>query len=142
MGLFGKSFNEKVNDAIGAINASKIQVNNLGADVDGKVVTLKGSVPDMDNLKQVVNEFNNLVNTENTFNQIKIEKKEEKIEPDLEPTVRIHQVVSGDTLGKIAKMYYGEAKLYMKIFEANKDILDNPDLIKVGQMLKIPDPGI
>jgi LysM repeat protein len=50
----------------------------------------------------------------------------------------IHEVVSGDTLGKISKEYLGEAGKYMEIFNANKDQLTNPDLIKVGQELKIP----
>lgn len=50
----------------------------------------------------------------------------------------IHKVVSGDSLSKIAKVYFEEANKYMKIFEANKDQLKNPDLIKVGQELKIP----
>ncbi len=52
-----------------------------------------------------------------------------------------HTVVSGDTLGKIAKDCLGDASLYPKIFEANKDILDNPDMIKVGQKLTIPKRG-
>ena len=47
-------------------------------------------------------------------------------------------MVSGDTLGAIAKKYYGKASLYPKIFEANKDILKNPDVIKPGQKLRIP----
>ena len=49
-----------------------------------------------------------------------------------------HTVVSGDTLSKIAKNCLGNASLYPKIFEANRNILDNPDLIKVGQKLTIP----
>ncbi|MCB0750068.1 MAG: LysM peptidoglycan-binding domain-containing protein [Ignavibacteriae bacterium] len=49
-----------------------------------------------------------------------------------------HTVVSGDTLGKISKEYLGEAGKYMEIFNANKDQLSNPDLIKVGQVLTIP----
>lgn len=49
-----------------------------------------------------------------------------------------HEVVSGDTLSKIAKKYYGDPSLYMTIFEANQNILKNPDLIKVGQKLRIP----
>jgi len=49
-----------------------------------------------------------------------------------------HEVEKGDTLSKIAAKCYGDASLYMQIFEANKDILDNPDLIKVGQKLRIP----
>jgi len=52
----------------------------------------------------------------------------------------MHEVVSGDTLGAIAKTYTGSASGYMNIFNANKDILDNPDMIKVGQVLRIPNP--
>jgi nucleoid-associated protein YgaU len=49
-----------------------------------------------------------------------------------------HVVVAGDTLSKLAKQYYGDAALYMQIFEANRDQLKDPDLIKVGQKLRIP----
>ncbi|RAJ17204.1 LysM peptidoglycan-binding domain-containing protein [Olleya aquimaris] len=49
-----------------------------------------------------------------------------------------HTVKSGDTLGKIAKHYYGNAAKYTAIFEANKDILKNPDVIHPDQELKIP----
>lgn len=47
-------------------------------------------------------------------------------------------VGKGDTLGKIAKYFYGNAIKYKQIFEANTDILNNPDLIHPGQELKIP----
>ena len=49
-----------------------------------------------------------------------------------------HTVKSGDTLGKIAKHYYGNASKYNAIFEANRDILNNPDVIHPDQELKIP----
>ncbi len=49
-----------------------------------------------------------------------------------------HTVVKGETLGGIAKHYYKNAMKYKEIFEANRGILDNPDLIKVGQVLDIP----
>ena len=52
---------------------------------------------------------------------------------------KTYVVVAGDTLSKIAKHFYGDAGKYMKIFEANKDILKDPDKIKVGQSLKIPE---
>ena len=52
--------------------------------------------------------------------------------------VRIYEVKAGDTLSKIAKQEYGDANAYMVIFEANKDILKNPNLIHPGQKLKIP----
>lgn len=49
-----------------------------------------------------------------------------------------HTVVSGDTLGKIAKHYYGDAMKYKDIFAANSDILKNPDVIHPDQELIIP----
>jgi nucleoid-associated protein YgaU len=49
-----------------------------------------------------------------------------------------YEVKKGDTLSKIAKAIYGDPSLYTKIFEANKDQLKNPDLIQVGQKLRIP----
>ena len=52
---------------------------------------------------------------------------------------RTYEVQPGDTLGHIAQRFYGKASAYMKIFEANRDVLDNPDLIKVGQKLRIPE---
>jgi len=49
-----------------------------------------------------------------------------------------HEVKKGDTLWKIAEHYYGDGSLYPKIFEANRDTLKDPNLIKVGQKLRIP----
>lgn len=51
---------------------------------------------------------------------------------------KTYTVKSGDTLSKIAKEHLGNANDYMKIFEANKDQLSDPDKIKPGQVLKIP----
>jgi nucleoid-associated protein YgaU len=47
-------------------------------------------------------------------------------------------VVSGDTLSAIALRYYGDAGAYMRIFEANRDKLNDPNLIYPGQELVIP----
>ncbi len=49
-----------------------------------------------------------------------------------------YTVKSGDTLSGIAKQFLGDASKYQKIFEANRDILSDPDRIKPGQVLKIP----
>ena len=49
-----------------------------------------------------------------------------------------HTVKSGETLGKIAKQYYDNASKYQAIFNANTNILKNPDLIQPGQELVIP----
>jgi nucleoid-associated protein YgaU len=49
-----------------------------------------------------------------------------------------YEVKKGDTLWKIAEQYYGDGNLYKKNFEANRDILKNPDAIQIGQKLHIP----
>lgn len=51
---------------------------------------------------------------------------------------RTYTVESGDTLWKIAEQMYGSGSHYMKIFEANTDVLEHPDRIFPGQELKIP----
>ena len=60
----------------------------------------------------------------------KPEEPEEKAE--------VYEIVSGDTLGAIAKRYYGNPSKYMKIFEANKDIISDPNKIYPGQKIRIP----
>lgn len=52
--------------------------------------------------------------------------------------VEYYTIVKGDTLGAIAKRYYGKASQYMRIFEANKDIIADPDKIYPGQKIRIP----
>jgi nucleoid-associated protein YgaU len=52
---------------------------------------------------------------------------------------RTYTVVRGDSLSKIAKQLYGDAKKWHQIHEANKDTIKNPDLIYPGQVLTIPE---
>lgn len=55
---------------------------------------------------------------------------------------RRHTVVSGDSLSKIAKQHYGDANKWRRIYDANRQTIgDNPDLIKPGQDLVIPEEG-
>jgi nucleoid-associated protein YgaU len=49
-----------------------------------------------------------------------------------------YEVKKGDTLSKIAREHYGDPMLYPRIFEANRDILKDPNKIKPGQKLRIP----
>ena len=51
---------------------------------------------------------------------------------------KTYTVVSGDSLSKIAQREYGHANLWNRIYEANRDILNDPDKIFPGQVLKIP----
>jgi len=49
-----------------------------------------------------------------------------------------YEVKKGDSLSKIAKRTYGNASSWKKIFEANKDVIKDPDKIFPGQKLKLP----
>ncbi|PID61202.1 MAG: peptidoglycan-binding protein LysM [Gammaproteobacteria bacterium] len=49
-----------------------------------------------------------------------------------------YTVESGDTLSKIAKEYLGDAMAYPQIFEANREVIKDPDLIYPGQKIRIP----
>jgi nucleoid-associated protein YgaU len=51
---------------------------------------------------------------------------------------KVYEVKSGDSLSKIAKREYGDANAWNRIFEANRDILKDPDKIYPGQVLRIP----
>lgn len=59
-----------------------------------------------------------------------VEEEKEKIE--------IYEIVSGDTLGGIAKRFYGKASLYTRIHAANKELIPDPNKIYPGQKIKIP----
>lgn len=54
------------------------------------------------------------------------------------PAARTYTVQPGDSLSKISKEFYGDTNMYMKIFEANKDKLTDPDKIRAGMNLLIP----
>lgn len=54
------------------------------------------------------------------------------------PAGQSYTVVSGDTLSKISKHFYNDANQWQRIFDANRDILSNPDRISPGQTLRIP----
>ncbi len=62
---------------------------------------------------------------------------EEQAEPAEEP-VEFYTIRSGDTLGKIARQYYGDAMQYPRIFEANREVIEDPDKIYPGQRIRIP----
>ncbi len=58
--------------------------------------------------------------------------------PKPEEETEFYTVKKGDTLSKIAKTYYGNAMKYPVIFEANREVIKDPNLIYPGQVLRIP----
>jgi nucleoid-associated protein YgaU len=155
MGLFGKSLEEKVQDAVEKIRA-QFPGASINAQVNDEVVTLTGRAADVQTKSAIMAAFNSAVETDNTVNQISVEQPMSQAAgtafsgseartvsspgtTSSSSSARTHEVVSGDTLSAMAKRYYGDASKYNRIFEANRDQLTDPDKIKVGQKLKIPE---
>lgn len=106
----------------------------MGDDVDVRfddgTVFLSGSVPDQATLERVVLAVGNVEGVEKVDEDLDVSEPAE--------AAQMHTVQSGDTLSKIAEQYYGDANRYPEIFEANKPMLDDPNLIYPGQVLRIP----
>ena len=150
MGLFGKSFEEKVRSALENVRG-KFPNARIDAQVGDDVVTLTGHAPDLETKTQIMGAFNAAVETKNTINQIRIDQPAphaagaspfstatQPIGTTTASESRMHDVVAGDTLSGLAKKYYGDASKYQRIFDANRDQLSDPDKIRVGQKLRIP----
>lgn len=99
---------------------------------DGKseTVTLSGQVPDQAAREKVVLAAGNVANVAGVHDQLTVEQADA-------PAAQYYTVTKGDTLSKIAKQFYGDAGKYMRIFEANKPMLSDPDKIYPGQTLRI-----
>lgn len=140
MSLLGSSFDDKVRAALEAVRALDLGVTDLDARIEGKAVTLEGTAPSLEAKTRVMQEFNTRVETDNTLNAIRVLRAEAAVTPSAvaAPEQTWHVVTPGDTLSGLAKRYYGKASDYMKIFEANRDVLKDPNVIKVGQRLRIP----
>ena len=65
------------------------------------------------------------------------EDAENQLVPRSEQKVEFYTIQSGDSLSKIAKEYYGNAMDYPKIFEANREVIEDPDLIYPGKKISI-----
>jgi len=111
-------------------------ISNLEVDFDDGVATICGDCSNKAVREQAILIAGNIKGVEKIVAddlrapEPKPEEPEEKAE--------IYEIVSGDTLGGIAKKYYGKAGAYMKIFEANRDIISDPNKIYPGQKIRIP----
>ena len=108
----------------------QLEVENLEIHIEGDNARVRGAAYDQATKEKVVLVVGNSNGIATVNDQMTVEH--------VEPEAQFHTVVSGDTLGKIAKKFYGNAMKYPVIFEANKPMLKDPDLIYPGQVLRIP----
>ena len=120
-------------DAIQAyIKAQNLNATGLTVTFDGasSTVSVFGVAPDQATREKIVLSAGNVAGVAKVNDMMSVDRSE--------PEGQYYTVKSGDTLSKISKQHYGDANQYMKIFEANKPMLKDPDKIYPGQNLRIP----
>ena len=121
---------EKATKLIHAVEALGFGVKDLQIKVNDDTATIYGEAENQATREKVVLVVGNTEGIASVDDRMTTAVQE--------PEAQFHTVVSGDTLGKIAKKYYGNAMKYPVIFEANKPMLKDPDKIYPGQVLRIP----
>ena len=129
--LFGKKDDDK-SKAV----AIRKEVEDLGLDeavegdfrvlVEGQKVKIEGQAPDQETREKIILAAGNITGVAEVEDAMSAAE------------TTFYTVQSGDTLSKIAKRFYGSARLYPEIFEANRPMLTHPDRIYPGQVLRIP----
>ena len=106
-------------------------IKNVGVTYEDGVVSLSGDADSLEAMEKAVLIAGNVRGvSEVNVDNLKRPAEEIKIE--------YYVIEKGDTLSAIAKRYYGDFKLYPRIFEANREVIKDPDLIFVGQKIRIP----
>ncbi len=108
----------------------QLKVEDLDIHIEYDLATINGVAHDQATKEKVVLIVGNSNGIASVDDQMEVNHEE--------PEALFYTVVKGDSLGKIAKTYYGNAMKYPEIFEANRPMLKNPDLIYPGQVLRIP----
>lgn len=126
---------EKANKLVAAVQALELEVADLAVTVDDDKATVSGEAADLATKEKVVLVVGNTEGIATVEDAMTVAEVEEITE---EAMAQFHTVVSGDSLSKIAKAFYGDAMKYPVIFEANKPMLSHPDKIYPGQVLRIP----
>lgn len=107
------------------------RIKDLKVEFDDGVVTLSGECDSHATKEKAVLLAGNIKGVEKV-------NDESLTAPEPEEATEFYTVKSGDSLSKIAKKYYGNAMKYPTIFEANREVIKDPDLIYPGQVLRIP----
>ena len=107
-----------------------LSLDDLKVEVDGDKAVIRGKAASQADAEKAVLELGNTPGIASVDDQLEVATPAAQSQ--------YHKVVSGDTLSKIAKEFYGDAMKYPVIFEANQPMLEDPDKIYPGQVLRIP----
>jgi len=107
-----------------------LEVDDLQVKFDDGVVTVSGTTKNQAEREKVVLALGNTAGVAQVDDRLKT--------AEAAAVAQFYTVKKGDSLSKIAKEYYGDVKKYPVIFEANQPMLQDPNLIYPGQVLRIP----
>ena len=107
-----------------------LEVDDLEITFDDGVATVSGTAASKEVAEKVVLALGNTAGVARVDDRLAYHNPQ--------PESVFYTVKSGDTLSKIAKEHYGNAMKYPEIFQANRPMLTDPDLIYPGQVLRIP----
>jgi nucleoid-associated protein YgaU len=123
--------NEAIHKEI-ASNSDTMPIDNLEVVVEGDTVVLKGKAKTAaDKVKAALIAGN--VEGVSKVNADELEVEEPSVIDDI-----FYEIQKGDTLWRVAEIYYKDGSRYPEIFEANREVIKDPDKIYPGQMIRIP----
>jgi nucleoid-associated protein YgaU len=120
----------KMDSMMQAVNVLQLPVKDVSILLNDDVVTVYGEAETQVAKELVILTLGNNAGISSVDDRMTVVKPE--------PEATFYEVKSGDSLSKIAREVYGDAKKYNLIFEANTPMLKDPNLIYPGQMLRIP----
>ena len=124
---------DKAAKLVEAVNTLGLNVSNLSIEVEDETAKVWGEADAQPTKEKVVLVVGNTDGIGSVEDNMTVAEAEEEV-----ILAQFHTVEKGDTLGKIAKHFYGNAMKYPVIFEANQPMLSHPDKIYPGQVLRIP----
>ncbi len=130
MDQLGKGFKDDSAAVQKKVEDLDLGLEGLRIEVDGEKAVVKGKAADQGAKEKAVIAVGNTPGIAQVDDQVEVDA------PAAES--QYYKVVSGDSLSKIAKEFYGDAMKYPVIFEANQPMLKDPDKIYPGQVLRIP----
>ena len=105
-------------------------IDNLNVDYQGGFVTISGDSTDSDAVEKAILMAGNVEGVSKVVTNIDVPLESDDVE--------YYEIQSGNTLSGIAKKFYGNANEYNRIFEANREVIQDPNKIFVGQKIRIP----
>jgi nucleoid-associated protein YgaU len=116
-----------------------LDAKDLAVDVQGDVVKVSGNAPSQEQREKIVLAMGNVHGVSKVEDNITVAAAGSSAPSGSSAgESKFYTVKSGDTLSKVSKEFYGDPNRYNAIFEANKPMLEHPDKIYPGQVLRIP----